>query len=285
MPYPELSKLMATPQDQYDNAMFAFSRGDYDDTIAILQGLLAQDPSHFEAQLALGMAYYRKGDYQTAIIEGHKAEKLKPNEQLVHTNLSLFYMKSGDKQTAEHHGLQARIASWKGNMVPPTTESQGDPELQIATPQTSAAKVPEQFPDMPWKKNRPLSNPNPPPPTAENSLNFVSVLDPKSLPPGKGRTVNVHGQEFAVYNVDGHFYAIEDACPHRGGPLGAGTLEEGHVCCPLHGWAFDPKTGACRERPDRPVKTFPTRIQEAQVQIGLPSGTGSRDDSSVIRNP
>ena len=59
------------------------------------------------------MAFYRKGDYAAAIAEGHKAEKLRPKEQLVHTNLSLFYMKSGDKVTAEKHGLQAKIESWR----------------------------------------------------------------------------------------------------------------------------------------------------------------------------
>ena len=103
-------------------------------------------------QLSLGMAYYRKGDYATAIVEGHKAEKLKPNEQLAHTNLSLFYMKSGDKKTAEHHGLQARIASWKGNMTAPGARAAGDPELEMAKPQAPVVKVGEKFPDMPWKK-------------------------------------------------------------------------------------------------------------------------------------
>src|SRR3984885_11662158 len=104
---------MPALQEQYDDAMFDFSTADYDSAITKLKAILAQDPEYFDALLSLGMAYYRKGDYATAIAEGHKAEKLKPNEQLVHTNLSLFYMKSGDKKTAEHHGLQARIAGWR----------------------------------------------------------------------------------------------------------------------------------------------------------------------------
>src|SRR5207245_3466259 len=101
------------------------------------------------------MAYRRKGDYATAIAEGHKGEKLRPNEQLVHTNLSLFYMKAGDKKTAEHHGLQARIASWKGNPAPPAQSpaSADDSELQMARPKPQNVKLPTKFPDMPWKKN------------------------------------------------------------------------------------------------------------------------------------
>jgi Flp pilus assembly protein TadD len=145
---------MSLLQDQYDEAMFAFSTGDYDAAIAKLRGVLAQDPTHFDAQLALGMALYRKGDYAAAIAEGHRAEQLKPHEQLVHTNLSLFYMKSGDKAKAEHHGLQARISSWRteaqqakaGQSAPVT-----DPELEMA----KAKPQPVKFPEMPWKKKPP----------------------------------------------------------------------------------------------------------------------------------
>jgi tetratricopeptide (TPR) repeat protein len=135
-------------QERYDDAMFDFSQGDFGSAIAKFQGILDQDPTNFDAQLSLGMAYYRSGDFVRAIEEGHKAEKLRPHEQLVHTNLSLFYMKSGDKKTAEHHGLQARIASWR---TPVSTESSppADPELQLAKPPPPA---PVKLPEMPWKK-------------------------------------------------------------------------------------------------------------------------------------
>jgi len=143
---------MSSLQEQYDDAMFDFSTGDYAGAIAKLRAVLAEDAAYFEAQLALGMAYYRKGDYVTAIAEGHKAEQLKPHEQLVHTNLSLFYMKAGDKKTAEHHGLQARIASWKADKSVPGEKPIGDSELEIARPKPPVATPPEKFPQMPWKK-------------------------------------------------------------------------------------------------------------------------------------
>lgn len=136
--------------------MFDFSQGQFDQAIAKLRTLLATDPAHFDAQLSLGMALYRVGDYAGAIAEGHKAEQLKPREQLVHTNLSLFYMKAGDKKTAEHHGLQARIASWREDKSAPGAPPEGDRELQLAKPTPPPAKVPEKFPDMPWKKKPPL---------------------------------------------------------------------------------------------------------------------------------
>src|SRR4030095_4028324 len=143
---------MPTAQEQYDDAMFDFSTGDYDSAIAKFRGILASEPAHFDAQLSIGMAYFRKADYATAIAEGHKAEKLRPNEQLVHTNLSMFYMKAGDKKTAEHQGLQSRIASEKGDRAQPGQPAPADSDLQMAQPPPQNVKAPIKFPDMPWKK-------------------------------------------------------------------------------------------------------------------------------------
>jgi predicted Zn-dependent protease len=136
-------------QEQYDEAMFDFSRGDYAACLAGLRALLAREPGHFDAQLAIGMAHYRMGDYAAAIDEGHKAEKLRPRDQLVHTNLSLFYMKAGNKATAEHHGLQARIAGWRDDPQAALAK-QADPDLKLAQPTPPAP--PQNFPEMPWKK-------------------------------------------------------------------------------------------------------------------------------------
>jgi tetratricopeptide (TPR) repeat protein len=145
---------MPNLQEQYDDAMFEFSRGEFDLAIAKLRALLALEPAFFDAQLSLGMAYYRKGDYAAAIAEGHKAEQLNPKEQLVHTNLSLFYQKAGDRTRAEHHGLQARIASWRGDPGAPQPEA-ADLDLQMAKP---PPPPPIKMPDMPWKKKPPVAN-------------------------------------------------------------------------------------------------------------------------------
>ncbi len=143
---------MPNLQEQFDDAMFEFSTGNCDRAIEGLQAILAQDPEYFDAQLSLGGAYYAKGDYTAAIAEGHKAEKMKPHDQLVHTNLSRAYMKAGDKKTAEHHALQARIASWRGNMTAPGAAPPMENELEMAKPKPPPMKLPEKFPDMPWKK-------------------------------------------------------------------------------------------------------------------------------------
>lgn len=106
-------------------------------------------------------------------------------------------------------------------------------------------------------------------PTPISEPKFVSVASVESLPPGQGRTVEVRGRRFALYNVAGTFKALDDACPHRGASLGAGILDDGKVYCPLHGWAFDPQSGTCLSNPERPVRTYPTRVENGEVQIGI----------------
>jgi len=143
-------------QKEFDDAMYDFSTGAYDVAVTKLRGILERDPSYFDAQLALGMAHYRQGDYPAAIAAGHAAEKIRPQEQLVHTNLSLFYMKAGDKVKAEHHGLQARIASWRQSPEPSAQPAAPeDPELQLAKPKLESVKFQQtKIPDMPWKKKK-----------------------------------------------------------------------------------------------------------------------------------
>ena len=69
------------------------------------------------------------------------------------------------------------------------------------------------------------------------------------------------GDEIAVYNVDGEFYATDNSCPHRGAPLSEGVLC-GHVIeCGLHGWQFDVRTGECLTVRDT-IKTYALKIQD-----------------------
>jgi len=103
------------------------------------------------------MAFYRQENYAAAIEEGHKAEAINANEQRVHTNLSLAYMKSGNKETAEHHGLQAKIAGWKADhqaTAKANAKDDGTDELKMAETKPENIKLPTKFPDQPWKKKK-----------------------------------------------------------------------------------------------------------------------------------
>lgn len=140
-------------QVQFDDAVFAYTTGDYAAAVAGFEAVLAVEPEHFEARLSLGMAFYRQENYAAAIEEGHKAEAINTNEQRVHTNLSLAYMKSGNKETAEHHGLQAKIAGWKADPEA-TAAAEGGGDLKMAEPKLENIKLPTKFPEQPWKKKK-----------------------------------------------------------------------------------------------------------------------------------
>ena len=104
---------------------------------------------------------------------------------------------------------------------------------------------------------------------ADPTPSWVDVADAASLAENKGRSIEVRGRRFALFKVGGEFRAIDDACPHRGAPLGAGWVENGEVFCPLHGWAFNVSTGACSTRSDRPVRSYPVKVEDGRVWLGL----------------
>ncbi len=77
--------------------------------------------------------------------------------------------------------------------------------------------------------------------------------------------VEAGGRLLALFNVAGSFHALDNRCPHRGGPLGDGFLEEGRVTCPWHGWQFDVRTGSSPLNPGLSVCSVPLEIQGDEI--------------------
>jgi nitrite reductase/ring-hydroxylating ferredoxin subunit len=72
--------------------------------------------------------------------------------------------------------------------------------------------------------------------TADSFVPVAAVADVK---PGTARTVVVDGREIGLFNVEGTFYALDNTCPHQGGPLSEGYIEGTTVTCPWHAWCFN----------------------------------------------
>ncbi len=89
------------------------------------------------------------------------------------------------------------------------------------------------------------------------------------LPEGHGYLVEVEGECIALFRVGREVHAIENACPHREGPLAFGDLRGSTVFCPLHAWGFDVRTGRCDEFPGACVRTFQVHLEGDDVQIEL----------------
>jgi nitrite reductase/ring-hydroxylating ferredoxin subunit len=97
---------------------------------------------------------------------------------------------------------------------------------------------------------------------------FERFPDAAQIPPGAGRAFSVGRYEVAVFNVDGELFALENSCPHQGGPLADGWLEDSLVTCPWHGWCFDVRTGKMTLGEFARVARFEVRVDGSDLLIG-----------------
>jgi NAD(P)H-dependent nitrite reductase small subunit len=96
---------------------------------------------------------------------------------------------------------------------------------------------------------------------------FVKVANEGEVAPGQGKVVEAGGRELALYNVGGTFYAVDNACKHRGGSLGEGELDGTVVTCPLHAWTYDVTTGECFDDPACAVETFKVKVEGGAILV------------------
>lgn len=85
---------------------------------------------------------------------------------------------------------------------------------------------------------------------------------------GKAIRVTVDGTAVAVFNLEGKLFGVAARCPHAGGPLEQGHLEDGAVRCPWHGSVFDLATGAVRRGPAiKPVRSYAVREEDGVLVV------------------
>jgi len=104
---------------------------------------------------------------------------------------------------------------------------------------------------------------------------WTSLCELIELTEGQGRYVEIDGFELAVFLHRGNVTVLDNMCPHAGGNLAGGTIEDGCAVCPLHHWAFRLENGQLRDMPGVAVTRYPTRVFDHQgrqlVQAELPS--------------
>jgi nitrite reductase/ring-hydroxylating ferredoxin subunit len=94
------------------------------------------------------------------------------------------------------------------------------------------------------------------------------VASTADLAPGAAKCVEVAGKKIALFNLEGSFYAIDDTCTHRGGPLSEGEVSGEEVTCPWHGAIYNIKTGAVLGPPaPRGVARYAVRVQGSDVEV------------------
>jgi nitrite reductase (NADH) small subunit len=107
-----------------------------------------------------------------------------------------------------------------------------------------------------------------------SDVHWIRITHIDTLPLREGRPVMLAGRELALFNLGDRVLATDNRCPHQAGPLCDGIVTGSAVVCPLHAWKIDLESG-CVLRPgthaEAAVDTYPTRVVDGVVLIGLPA--------------
>ena len=98
---------------------------------------------------------------------------------------------------------------------------------------------------------------------------LVKVATRSELPAGAALLVEAAGKQIALFNAGGAFYAIDNTCKHRGGPLAEGDVDGTTVTCPWHGWEYDITTGANLDDPSVKLGCYPVKLDGEDLLIDV----------------
>ncbi len=102
------------------------------------------------------------------------------------------------------------------------------------------------------------------------AMKWVEIGTLDDIPVRGARCVNTPEGRLAVFRTaEGQVFAIEDHCPHKGGPLSQGIVHGTSVTCPLHNWVISLETGKAQGADEGTVKTVPVRIENERLFIAL----------------
>ncbi len=106
-------------------------------------------------------------------------------------------------------------------------------------------------------------------------MKWISIAQTSEIESGQNIVIKLDNKSIAIFNTGKRFYAINNACPHLGGPLNEGTLSGEVVTCPWHGWQYDLKSGCPITTPN--VRTYPLRLKGDTLQIAVTPEAPMRD--------
>lgn len=111
---------------------------------------------------------------------------------------------------------------------------------------------------------------------------WIRIVYSRDIPLREGRAVRVGDREVAIFNLGDRFVAIENRCPHKGGPLADGIVSGTTVVCPLHAWNMSLETGKGVNGPSASscVGTFRTRVEGGIVLLELSDAHRESDNAA-----
>jgi nitrite reductase [NAD(P)H] small subunit len=107
--------------------------------------------------------------------------------------------------------------------------------------------------------------------TKAESKRWTRIAYCNDIPPREGRAVKVGNREIALFNLGDRFLAVDNRCPHKGGPLADGIVSGAAVVCPLHAWKISLETGkgANSASASSCVETFRTRVEHGIIFLEI----------------
>ncbi|PLX39455.1 MAG: nitrite reductase (NAD(P)H) small subunit [Hyphomicrobiales bacterium] len=101
-------------------------------------------------------------------------------------------------------------------------------------------------------------------------MNWTEIGTINDIPRRGARCINTPSGKVAVFRtIDDEVYAIEDRCPHKGGPLSQGIVHGASVTCPLHNWVISLETGKAQGADEGKVKTIPAKVENGTLFVCL----------------
>ncbi len=99
-------------------------------------------------------------------------------------------------------------------------------------------------------------------------MNWIDIGALDNIPQQGARIVKTaHGCVAVFRTADDRVFAIDDRCPHKGGPLSEGIVHGNQVTCPLHAWVFSLETGLAQGADTGFVNSYATRVEGSRILL------------------
>lgn len=98
---------------------------------------------------------------------------------------------------------------------------------------------------------------------------FIEVANTNDLPVGRAKMCVIGDRPIALYHTAAGFFASDNTCPHRGGPLSEGDILGNEIVCPWHFWSFEIRTGICPGNPEFHIMTHEVQLDGDRILVRL----------------
>jgi nitrite reductase (NADH) small subunit len=157
------------------------------------------------------------------------------------------------------NGIRRKVASTVWNML--STYLEQDPE--------NISSTEDEMQKDPFDESRESEQIKEPPKDITPPEGFEVVLHTETLKEDEVTQVIIAGTAIAIARNKDGFFAIENTCPHAGGPMSDGWLNGSQISCPYHGWSFNLHDGSCTTNPEECLKTYEVQVIDEAVCVKM----------------